>query len=60
MLVKLSALQNKQQTIMAINSKPVPKENPENPAAPKKYYAQTVSAGDVSLRQLAKMNVEKQ
>jgi predicted histone-like DNA-binding protein len=40
---------------MAINYKPVPKKNPGNQAAPAKYYAQTVSAGDVSLRQLAKM-----
>ena len=40
---------------MAINYKPVPKGNPGNPAAPKKYYAQTVSAGELSLRQLAKM-----
>jgi len=40
---------------MAINYKPVPKKNPGNQAAPAKYYAQAVSAGEVSLRQLAKM-----
>ena len=40
---------------MAINYKSVPKKNPGNQAAPAKYYAQTVSAGEVSLRQLAKM-----
>ena len=40
---------------MAINFKAVPKGNPGNPAAPKKYYPQAVSGGEVSLRQLAKM-----
>ena len=40
---------------MPINFKAVPKGNPGNPAAPKKYYAQAVSGGEVSLRQLAKM-----
>jgi len=40
---------------MAINYKAVPKKNPGNQAAPAKYYAQAVSAGEVSLRQLAKM-----
>ena len=40
---------------MPVNFKAVAKGNPGNPAAPKKYYAQAVSGGEVSLRQLAKM-----
>ena len=40
---------------MPINFKAVPKGNPGNPAAPKKYYAQVVSDGELTLRQLAKM-----
>ncbi len=40
---------------MAVNYKPVPKGNPGNPQAPKKYYAQVVTSGELSLRQVATM-----
>lgn len=39
---------------MAVNYKPVPKRNPAKQTEPPKYYAQVVSSGDMSLRQLAK------
>lgn len=40
---------------MSVNYKAVPKKNPGNQTAPPKYYAQVVTSGDMSLRQLAKM-----
>ena len=39
---------------MAVNYKPVPKKNPSQQAEPAKYYAQVVSNGDMTTRQLAK------
>ncbi|MEI8046368.1 MAG: HU family DNA-binding protein [Bacteroidota bacterium] len=39
---------------MSVNYKPVPKKNPSQQAEPAKYYAQVVSSGDLTLRQLAK------
>ena len=39
---------------MAVNFKPVPKRNPSKQDEAPKYYAQVVSTGDMSLRQLAK------
>jgi predicted histone-like DNA-binding protein len=39
---------------MSVNYKPVPKKNPAKQTDPPKYYAQVVSSGDMSLRQLAK------
>ena len=38
---------------MSVNYKSVPKKNPGNQAAPAKYYAQVVSSGDMTLRQVA-------
>ncbi|MCK9617823.1 MAG: HU family DNA-binding protein [Lentimicrobiaceae bacterium] len=43
---------------MAVNYKPVPKKNPAKQDEHPKYYAQAVSTGDLSLRQLAKMITE--
>lgn len=40
---------------MAVNYKAVAKKNPLKPTDPPKYYAQAISTGDVSLRQLAKL-----
>ncbi len=39
---------------MAVNYKPVPKKNPSQQTEPAKFYAQVVSSGDMTLRQLAK------
>jgi predicted histone-like DNA-binding protein len=39
---------------VSVNYKPVPKKNPAKQTDPPKYYAQVVSSGDMSLRQLAK------
>jgi predicted histone-like DNA-binding protein len=39
---------------MGVNYKSVPKKNPGNQAAPAKYYAQVVSSGEMTLRDLAK------
>jgi len=39
---------------MAVNFKPVPKRNPSKPEEAPKFYAQVVSTGDLTLRQLAK------
>ncbi len=39
---------------MSVNYKPVPKKNPSQQAEPPKYYAQVVSSGEMSMRQLAK------
>ena len=39
---------------MAVNYKPVPKKNPAQQAEPAKYYAQVVSSGEMTVRQLAK------
>jgi len=38
---------------MSVNYKSVPKKNPGNQTAPAKYYAQVVSSGDMTLRQVA-------
>ncbi len=40
---------------MAVNYKAVAKKNPLKQTEPAKYYAQAISTGDVSLRQLAKL-----
>ena len=40
---------------MAVNYKAVAKKNPLKQTDPPKYYAQAISTGDVSLRQLAKL-----
>jgi predicted histone-like DNA-binding protein len=39
---------------MAINYVIVPKGNPGNPAAPKKFYAQAKSRGELTFRKLSK------
>ena len=39
---------------MSVNYKPIPKRNPAKQEEAPKYYAQVVSNGDMSLRQLAK------
>ena len=39
---------------MSIKYSIAEKHNPQNPQAPKKYYAVTKSAGEVSLKQLSK------
>ena len=39
---------------MSVNYKPVPKKNPSQQAEPAKFYAQVVSSGDMTTRQLAK------
>jgi len=39
---------------MSVNYKPVPKKNPSQQTEPAKFYAQVVSSGDMTLRQLAK------
>ena len=39
---------------MAVNYKPVPKRNPSKQEEAPKFYAQVVSAGDMTVRQLAK------
>ena len=39
---------------MSVNYKPVAKKNPSQQAEPAKYYAQVVSNGDMTTRQLAK------
>jgi predicted histone-like DNA-binding protein len=40
---------------MSVTYKALPKVNPQNPAAAPKYYAQVVTSGEITLRQLAKM-----
>jgi len=39
---------------MAVNYKPVPKRNPSKQEEAPKFYAQVVSAGDMTVRQLVK------
>ncbi|MEI6062269.1 MAG: HU family DNA-binding protein [Bacteroidota bacterium] len=39
---------------MAVNFKAVPKKNPSKQDDPPKYYAQVVSSGEMSMRQVAK------
>ena len=39
---------------MAVNYKPIPKRNPSKQEEAPKFYAQVVSAGDMTVRQLAK------
>jgi predicted histone-like DNA-binding protein len=39
---------------MPVNYKAVPKKNPANQAAAPKFYAQVVTSGDMTLRQLSK------
>ena len=39
---------------MSVNYKPIPKRNPAKQEEAPKYYAQVMSNGDMSLRQLAK------
>lgn len=39
---------------MSVNFKAVPKKNPQQPAEPPKFYAQLVTNGELTLRQLAK------
>jgi predicted histone-like DNA-binding protein len=39
---------------MAVNYVLVPKGNPGNPNAPKKYYAQAKSSGEITLKKLSK------
>ncbi len=39
---------------MSVNYKPVAKKNPSQQTEPAKFYAQVVSSGDMTLRQLAK------
>ena len=39
---------------MAVNYKPVPKRNPSKQSEAPKFYAQTISTGDMSVREVAK------